>query len=137
LAGALVTVRFTGSSIAGLTFVAATCTPSVLRDSVAWACATVKRRLSVDGVCYLLGYLPPSVMRPPFTIVTTEWGTAATSGEMAVRRAVAAWRAGRRRSDVSGGWPPRTHDCQDLPRGPAFAQMNGVLTAVTTESSSS
>jgi hypothetical protein len=27
----LVTVRFTGSSIAGLTFVAATCTPSVLR----------------------------------------------------------------------------------------------------------
>jgi hypothetical protein len=49
-AGALVTVRFTGSSISGLTFVAATCTPSVLQDSVAWACATGKRRLSVDGV---------------------------------------------------------------------------------------
>ena len=142
LAGALVAVRFTGSSIAGLTFVAATCTPSVLRDSVAWACATVKRRLSVDGVCYLLGYLPPSVMRPPFTIVTTEWGTAATSGKLAVRRAVC-------RADVAAPTRSRASQSADgatarqstghvghsiATIGPSryvFALVNGAPTAVT------
>jgi hypothetical protein len=43
-------VRFTGSSIAGLAFVAATGTLSVLQIQAAWACTTKKRRLSNVGV---------------------------------------------------------------------------------------
>jgi hypothetical protein len=50
LAGVLVAVRFTGSSVAGLAFVAATYTLSVFRNPVGMGIHHRKRRLSNVGV---------------------------------------------------------------------------------------
>jgi hypothetical protein len=69
-AGALV-VRFTGSSAVSLALVATTATLSVSRTSVAWACATEKRRLSNIGVDLRSDDHRYPFRRPPLTIVTT------------------------------------------------------------------
>jgi hypothetical protein len=71
LAGVLVAGRFTGSSVAGLDFVAATYTLSVLHIPVG-------RHAPPKSVGYVecwrrsqLGYSPLFGRRPPLTIVTT------------------------------------------------------------------
>ena len=83
LAGVLVAVRFTGSSVAGLAFVAATYTLSVLLIPVGTGMLPPKSVGHVE--CWRrsqLGYSPLFGRRPPSTIVTTVCGSAASSGKI-------------------------------------------------------